>query len=195
MNPTNEDVLASIEAAVLPTLKMTYAAYFKANLAWDTPPENLLQVATCQAFAKSGFRPALEVWLTDVVGRTSVTKQGRPRGSDDGRFDVALLDDSGQKPLVLIECKRAWSYKDVVDDARRLEQMLAKQGLEACFLVVYSDDSRNKPADTMKEIDEKVAWQVGNAVVLRPRGADEFKTCMLAVYEVRLDERSSSGCS
>jgi len=129
---TRSDVRTLVLDEILPRVSGEIEAYVARTEGWDDdPPESFIQVAIANAFADCGCKPAMEVWVDDVLTYSCASRKGRKnRDSPAGRFDVVLFEGLPKtpKPVVLIEVKRAWDSAAVEADLRRLSNVCARKG-------------------------------------------------------------------
>jgi hypothetical protein len=159
--------LPDIEAALLDAIPRAFKLFMKwsGGIGLGRAPESLLQVEVARGMhAVRVPCMTLEEPVQELLDSADAERRGRPpRGSRAGRIDVVGWWAS-ETPRILVEVKRAWGRETIVDDARRLRQLLGRRGasFQAGYVVVYTD-AVNK--DTVTKRVGALAENAGARVV------------------------------
>jgi len=107
-------------------------------------PESLLQVDIFHGLKKVSPYTTLEDTVRTVLAEGNMSLRGqKPRGSASGRFDIVLWDNQAA-PKVIVEIKKAWEKNACNRDAKRIRDMLSRDGSEISYgiLVAYAQTAK-----------------------------------------------------
>ncbi len=111
-------------------------------------PESYIQVEIVRALAKMCPYVTLEDSVRDILFYGEAKRGAMPRGSHGGRVD-AIVWWKNEKPRLLIEVKRGWTYHSITADAKRLRQLKNRcpDSVQDGLIVVYTDARKGTTID------------------------------------------------
>lgn len=143
----NDSIVACLDG-----VKKAFNHYYKWSGGYwlGQASEGLMQSEIAKSLAKVCPFVTIEDTVRNILKEAEASVHGcKPRKSAKGRVDIVAWWAKDQ-PRLLIEVKRAFEYKSINNDAKRIKQLLNRGGsLQGGLIIVYTD------AETAKTIENR----------------------------------------
>ncbi|MFZ3385133.1 MAG: hypothetical protein WA144_14535 [Candidatus Methanoperedens sp.] len=128
-------------------------------------PESFIQSEIANSLSDICPFITLEDTLRNILEDADAEMKGpKPRNSSSGRVDI-IVWWANKTPRILIEVKKAWKDDALIEDAKRLRQLLNRGGsLQKGMLIAYT--AAQKP-ETINNRFKKMAYKSGTILESR----------------------------